>query len=88
MFSITQTVDLIRPRVVHIPYLSPAEECEITRAAGLTQSGPRFSQALHFRNILNSIFKADGYLPGEEGCCRAPFLNATPPGSWRVSQRS
>lgn len=59
--SIPQTVVLICTRTVHISYLSPAEECEIVWAAWLTQSGPQFSQVLHFRNILNSILKADGF---------------------------
>lgn len=82
--SIPQTVVLICTRTVHISYLSPAEECEIVWAAWLTQSGPQFSQVLHFRNILNSILKADGYLPGVEGCFRAQLQNTTPPGSWHV----
>lgn len=82
--KIQSTVDLICTRIAHIHYLSPAKECEIERAAWLTEPGSQFSQALHFRNMLNSILKRAWYLPGVEVCFKAQLLNTTPPGLWHV----
>lgn len=72
---------LLCTRIVHISYLSPTKECEIVWVAWLTQPGLQYSKAPHFRNMLNSILKADKYLPGVEDCFRAQLLNKTPPGS-------
>lgn len=82
--KIQSTVDLICTRIAHSHYLSPAKECEIVWPAGLTQPGPQFSQALHFRNILNSILKGAWYLPGVEDCSRAQLLNTISPRLWHV----
>lgn len=49
--KIHSTVDLVCTRVAHIHYLYPAKECEIVRAARLTQPGHHF-----YRHCISGIY--------------------------------